>query len=209
MAFDPENHEIDSRTGFMVHKDTGHPIGLVPPPVHSPCDIEWPKWVKVHDSHILRKEIGGAPDHVSVPAFPDFHVNRENGEVTVLVHDEDQEKLATSEAVNADEDQKQLPGLDEQTRREVHRDVEGTEREQSAAVSVAIQRQREEIEAEETRRRMAEKAALTQQNQKTAAEIAAADQAALDAQFGAPVSEERRRILAEEAARKAAKPPVT
>ena len=208
MAFDPENHEIDPKSGFMVHKETGHPIGLVPPPLHSPKDIEWPKWVKVHDSHILRKEIEGAPDHVSVPAFPDFHVNRENGEVTVLVHDEDQEKVATSEVIKADEDQKQLPSLDEQTRREVHRDVEGTEREQSAALSAAIQRQRDESEAEETRRRMVEKAAATDQNQKTAAEIAAADQAALDAQLGAPVNEERRRILAEEAARKAAKPPI-
>lgn len=94
MAFDPENHEIDPQSGFMVHKETGHPIGLVPPPLHSPRNIEWPKWVKVHEDHILRKQEGDAPLHVSVPLFPEFHVNRQNGEVTVLVHDEDQEKLA-------------------------------------------------------------------------------------------------------------------
>jgi hypothetical protein len=104
MAFDPENHEIDPRSGFMVHKDTGHPIGLVPPPLHSPKDIEWPKWVKVHESHVLRKEVSGAPPHVSVPLFPEFHVNRESGEVTVLVHDEDQEKKAL-EAKPSDEPQ--------------------------------------------------------------------------------------------------------
>src|SRR5580692_8483133 len=202
MAFDPENHEIDPQSGFMVHKDTGHPIGLVPPPLHSPHDIEWPKWVKVHDSHILRKKVDGAPDHVSVPAYPEYHVDRLTGDVSVLVHDEDQEKVATAEAVKADDDQKQLPGLDEQVRRQVHQDVELTEREQAAAVTATIQREREKVEAEETRRRMAEDEARRAENLKTAADIAAADQAALDAQMGAPVSEERRRILAEEAARK-------
>src|ERR1700731_5195908 len=135
MAFDPENHEIDPRSGFMVHKDTGHPIGLVPPPLHSPKDIEWPKWVKVHDSHILRKKVDGAPDHVSVPAYPDYHVDRLTGDVSVLVHDEDQEKIATSEVVEVDEDQKEIPGLHEGVRREVHREVEATEREQAGVVS--------------------------------------------------------------------------
>jgi len=205
MAFDPENHEIDPHSGFMVHKDTGHPIGLVPPPLQSPKDIEWPKWVKVHDSHILRKKVEGVPDHVSVPAYPEYHVDRLTGDVSVLVHDEDQEKIATAEAVKDDEDQKRIPSLDERVRREVHRDVEATEREQAGAVSAAIQRQREQIEADETRRRMAEEAARRGENQKTVAEIAAADQAALDEQLGAPVAEERRRILAEEANRK---PPV-
>jgi hypothetical protein len=143
--FDPENHEIDPRSGFMVHKDTGHPIGLVPPPLRSPQNIEWPKWVVVHGSHINRKKVDGMPDYVSTPAYPDFHVNRANGEVMVLVHDEDQEKAATSEAVKADDDQKQLPGLDERVRRDVHSDVEATERAQAAAVAADIQRKREEV----------------------------------------------------------------
>jgi hypothetical protein len=206
MAFDAENHEVDPRSGFMVSKDTGHPIGLVPPPLHSPQSIEWPKWVVVHGSHIDRKETEGGPVHISVPAYPDYHVNRANGEVTVLVHNEDEEKAATAEAVKKDDDQKQLPGLDEQIRREVHRDIENTERDQSRAASAEILAARAVIEADETRRRMAEQAGQREQNQKTAAEIAAADQTALDTQLGDPVTAERRRILAEEAARH--KPPV-
>ena len=207
MAFDAENHEIDPRSGFMVSKETGHPMGLVPPPLRSPQNIEWPKWVKVHDSHIDRKKVDGMPDYVSTPAYPDFHVNRANGEVMVLVHDEDQEKAATAEAVKADDDdQKRLPGLDEQTRREVHRDIEATELDQSRAASAEVLAARAVIEADETRRRMDEKARLREQDKKTAAEIAASDQAALDTQLGEPVAAERRRILAEEATRD--KPPV-
>ncbi len=52
---------------------------------------EYPKYVVVHESHITRID-GQAP----VPQeFPHFHVNRVNGEVTVLVEDEEQEALAT------------------------------------------------------------------------------------------------------------------
>jgi hypothetical protein len=54
---------------------------------------------------------------------------------------------------------------------------------------------------------MAEQAGQREQNQKTAAEIAAADQEVLDKQLGDPVAAERRRILAEDAASN--KPPVT
>ena len=73
--------------------------------------VQYPKWVKPHDSHIVRKKIidgqtqagftanhlvvgGEGPEHVSTPAFPQCHVNRETGEVTVLVKDEDEEKVA-------------------------------------------------------------------------------------------------------------------
>ena len=99
MAFDHENHAIDPATGFQVHKETGHRIGLDPAP-HLPVnqDTEWPKWVVPHHSHVVSKEVHGAPEHLSVPAFPQFHVNREGGEVTVLVHNEDEEKRAIESA---------------------------------------------------------------------------------------------------------------
>jgi ribose 5-phosphate isomerase len=52
---------------------------------------EYPKYVVVHESHITRIE-GQKP----VPQeFPHFHVNRVNGEVTVLVEDEEHEAFAT------------------------------------------------------------------------------------------------------------------
>jgi hypothetical protein len=74
---------------------------------------EFPKWVKVHDSHIVRKEsdVGVAIDpatgaarqytalpHVSTPAWQDFHVNREDGSVTVLVKDAEEEAKALADA---------------------------------------------------------------------------------------------------------------
>jgi hypothetical protein len=104
MAFDHETHTIDPATGFQVHKETGHRIGLDPAP-HRPVseDAEWPKWVTPHPSHVVRKEVPGAPDYLSVPAFPHFYVNRGDGEVTVLVHNEDEEKRAV-EAVETPSD---------------------------------------------------------------------------------------------------------
>jgi hypothetical protein len=74
---------------------------------------EWPKWVKVHVAHIFKQKaqegqlrqgydnalvIGDSgPDHMSVPAFKDFHVDRATGEVTVLVNNADEEKSALSD----------------------------------------------------------------------------------------------------------------
>ena len=55
-----ERHEIDPKTGFMVHKETGQPVGLFEAP---------PK---------------------------EFHVNRLDGSVTVLVANEDEEKADMS-----------------------------------------------------------------------------------------------------------------
>ena len=93
-----ERHEIDPKTGFMVHKETGQPVGIFEaPPKEFHDDPDWPKWVTPHADQIVRTN-----DHVSVPAFPEFHVNRLDGSVTVLVANEDEEKAAMSAPVAAD-----------------------------------------------------------------------------------------------------------
>lgn len=94
MAFDPKLHAMDPVTGFMVDKETGQMAYVQPKPVVSPPVTEYPKWVPVHESYIVRKKTEGAPDHVSVTGYSDFHVNRVDGVVTVLVADEDAEKAA-------------------------------------------------------------------------------------------------------------------
>lgn len=97
-AFDPAVHEIDPSTGFQIDKATGLESGIhaIPPGKPESDDRDWPQWIPVHESHVLVKKMDGAPDHVSVPAFPDYHVNRIDGSVTVLVHDEDEAKIASS-----------------------------------------------------------------------------------------------------------------
>lgn len=98
MAFDHENHTIDPVTGFQIHKETGHRIGVDPAPpgpVHN--DADWPKWVKPHDGHVHRQRHGDGPEHVSAPHFPHHHVNRASGEVTVLVHTPDEEAVALAD----------------------------------------------------------------------------------------------------------------
>lgn len=118
--FDAENHYIDPKTGFARHKDTGHLIGLeqAPAPVAN-RDTEWPKWVVPHESHVVRPKgdgartgmavspsnmevdngmVGIAPNQIATPGWQHSHVNRADGVVTVLVDNEDEERLATSEA---------------------------------------------------------------------------------------------------------------
>lgn len=50
---------------------------------------EYPKWIEPHASHVV--DTGG---HLSVPLFPEFHVDRHDGKVTVKVMDEDHEAIA-------------------------------------------------------------------------------------------------------------------
>lgn len=110
MAFNSQLHEIDTVTGFQVDKDTKLPTGLVGRPPNAPrrietvvivdptvADAEWPKWVPVHESRIAKKSVDGAPDYVSVPGYENFHVDRLDGSVTVLVADEDAAREAASE----------------------------------------------------------------------------------------------------------------
>ena len=93
MAFDHENHIIDPATGFQIHKETGHRIGVDPaPPRPVHADTDWPKWVKPHDNHIHRHG-----DHLSTPHFPSHHVNRDGGDVMVLVHTPEEEAAALAD----------------------------------------------------------------------------------------------------------------
>lgn len=87
MAFDAEKHDFDDN-GFMIDRDTGHRIGLEPAPRGNVQDEEWPKWVEVHESHLVRSGDGVVP-----PEWPEFHVRRD-GVVTVLVKDEGEERRA-------------------------------------------------------------------------------------------------------------------
>lgn len=57
---------------------------------HKAVHQEFPKWVEVHADHIDRTN-----GHISVPAFPDYHIDRDD-KVTVLVHNESEESVATS-----------------------------------------------------------------------------------------------------------------
>lgn len=96
-AFNPDIHDIDPKTGFQIDKETGVMSGLVAKP-HAPVSAErdWPAWVPVHESHVVRVQVGDAPAHISTPDYVDFHVNRVTGEVTVLVNNEEEERRATS-----------------------------------------------------------------------------------------------------------------
>ena len=80
MAFDPEVHAIDPKTGFIVDKEHGGVAGLVPAPVKS-VSTEWPKWVPVHASHL---------DGGVAQAFLDTFTDRK-GIVSVLVRDAEEE----------------------------------------------------------------------------------------------------------------------
>lgn len=86
MAFDPAIHEIHPETGFMVHKNTGHLVGIEQVPVVSE-PAEYPKWVEVHGSHLN----GGIAQDFA-------ETSRDRGGVArVLVYDADEEAKALAE----------------------------------------------------------------------------------------------------------------
>jgi hypothetical protein len=93
MAFDHENHVIDA-AGFQRHKETGHLIGIEGAPLaaHPHAGDEFPKWVKPHSNHI---ETQG--ERSVTPRFPEHHVRRHDGEVSVLVHTPEEEALALAD----------------------------------------------------------------------------------------------------------------
>lgn len=97
MAFDSKVHEFSPTSGFIVDKQTGHPVGLVANPTLGAIPnrgARYPTWVTPHDSYVVRYE--GKP--AVTPLLGDCHVDRNTGVVTVLVRDEDDEKRAMSEA---------------------------------------------------------------------------------------------------------------
>lgn len=94
MAFDPEVHEFHPETGFIVHKDSGHPVGLHSAPIRRVSDeTEWPKWVTPHENHVVL--FGGG--QIATPRFVHHHVNRVNNAVTVMVHTPEEEAFALAD----------------------------------------------------------------------------------------------------------------
>lgn len=194
MTIDPNQHVIDIHTGFAKDKDTGHIVGLEQKPHVSPQGVEWPKWVKPHDSHIVRQKTEGFPDHVSTPGWENSHVNRADGAVTVLVANEDEEKLATGEyQPTKAEDQAPVP--DEAIKRAVHADVERAKADQAQAIAKQLADDQAKLEAEEAARRAAEAVERRKAEQVAADELAAAQRKRLDEQLGSPNEIERRRVL--------------
>lgn len=102
MAFDHELHKLDPETGLQVDKETGRPIGLVSPNIVKAAspDPDWPRWVVPHPNHVVVQN-----DRPTVPAFPEFHIRRHDGQLTVLVHNAADEAtaLADPHIVAADE----------------------------------------------------------------------------------------------------------
>src|SRR5215475_3352517 len=91
MAYDPDNHVVHADTGFYIDKRTGQPAGLPPLPIERVHhDTEYPKWVVPHPGHVSQH-----PDHgyVMTPQWQ-HEVNRVNGEVKVLVNNEEEEARA-------------------------------------------------------------------------------------------------------------------
>lgn len=190
---DQDNHIIDPVTGFAKHAETGHLIGIEQAPaarVHR--DIEWPKWIVPHESHIIRKKVDGAPDAVSTPAWSQCHVNRVDGAVTVLVANEDEEKAATSEFKA---EKPNDPSVDEATLRRVHRDVEQTKNAQREAIARDEAAEQAELEVEEAARRTAEDQERLAHDKEEAARLASQQSARLDEKLGDPRIDDRRRTL--------------
>lgn len=88
MVYDPAQHILDPQTGFIVHKDLGHRIGLEPAPVRTET-TEFPKWVEVHESHLD----GGVAQE-----FAQTEHTRA-GLFRVLVNDAEEEAKAIAEKV--------------------------------------------------------------------------------------------------------------
>jgi hypothetical protein len=107
MAID-ERHEIHPQSGFAVDKKTGVPVGLVGMP-HLPVssETEFPKWVTPHDSHVVMQGINKITPH-----FPEFHVDRSDQSVTVMVKDTEEEAKALAAKVEpkAEEPKGEDPG---------------------------------------------------------------------------------------------------
>lgn len=80
--------------------------GILPAPFPVTAPADYPKWIVPHESHVVVDGTG----HTSVAGFP-FHKDRVSGGVTVLVENEEAEKvaLAASEAPKAATNQESKP----------------------------------------------------------------------------------------------------
>jgi hypothetical protein len=181
---DPVNHVIDPVTGFAIHKDDGHIIGLEQATAPVTVGKEWPKWVVAHDSQVVRKEVEGYPVAVSTPGFADSHVNRGNGEVTVLVNNEDEEKRALGEYQKPEAE----PVVDDDViRRAVRRDIDAANTALAVSVNAEETEKQRAIEDEEVARRVAEQQELSARNAETALEAAKAQRERLAEKLGGAV----------------------
>lgn len=186
MAYDPDNHAIDPKTGFLVHKDTGHMVGIEQAPaakVHH--DKEWPKWVPLNESYVERVKLEPAPavdgdgkaplaPVLRVHGFTHYHVNRGDNVVTVPVHDEEQAQLAAGTYKAPDpKDAAKAAHHDEATQREVHADFERAKAEQEAALAKKTADDQAKAEADEVARRVAEKQEIEARNKEAADKLAA------------------------------------
>lgn len=101
MTFNPDLHDLDPKTGFMLHKEGGGRVGIDSAVNHRPTGFdpdrpesvssEFPKFVVPHFGHVVR-----SGDTVSTPAFPEFHVER-SGLLKVLVKDAEEEARALAD----------------------------------------------------------------------------------------------------------------
>jgi len=57
---------------------------------------DYPKWVIPHPSHIKETDSGFGMQKIT-PEFPEFHINRVDGVLTVLVQDKKHEDFALAE----------------------------------------------------------------------------------------------------------------
>lgn len=184
-AFDPKLHEIDPVTGYQVHQDTGHPVGLIARMPAAPvnADPAWPAWVVPHESHIVRKKTEGAPDHVSTPGWEQYHVDRVSGQVTVLAMNEDEAKRAEGEF--HDEPQADTgDDVDPRILRQVRTEFERAAAAQAIAESQKLAEEQALAEVEEARRRTKAKRDLDAQASEAADKAAANARARLNEHYG-------------------------
>ncbi len=199
---------------FMRDGDTGHLVGIEQRPYAATVRQDWPKWVVPHESQIVRTKAEGMPDQVSTPGFADFHVNRADGVVTVLVANEAEEQRAAGEYQAPELDE--YAQVDEETKREVRAEVERFMREQAEAIAQHAAIDREKLIMEESLRRSAEKRDRAERDREaaenaareTADKIAAADPAIMAAPV-APAEAIKPQLPAEPAAAPPVMAPVT
>jgi hypothetical protein len=91
-------HDVASHLGLEPnHFNLGHVASvLAQHDISAPPADQYPKWVGIHDSHLDHDADGNPipPDWVH-----DFHKDRD-GKVSVIVHDEDEERRAVEAAAD-------------------------------------------------------------------------------------------------------------
>ncbi len=175
---------------LLRHPETGHLVGIeqAPAPKVVAADPAYPTWVVPHESHVTRTKIGDGPEVVSVPNFSGMHVNRVNGEVTVLVADEEEAKIASGE-YKAPEAPTVVITADDATKATVHAEVEAAKAAQTAAIAKLAAAEQAKLEADEAAIRATQKAELEARNREATEKLAAESRRRIAESIGAPVVE--------------------